>query len=234
MSLRIVALALVATFGCAASKAIETDKDYRETIHNATLEELADGIELAVIDAPLSVRVYYRGNCGLEQKPLPEIPLPRIDLKLPPKGDSNIERVRSIFRNIDSVQVIEDEGKIIRVRLGNPDERILLTEISLLTFTPDEQYNRRLAIKVIDGAPEVLEAAARLGLQQTLGPVFGLLATPDESLPSLPPTIENVNMDEALDLVAITFQSNVTFGACATQYMVEDFGKLDPSNNQTR
>jgi hypothetical protein len=226
MRLWIAVVVLAVCCGCATAKTDETNQDFRKTIYDATLEEVAESIGLSVRDAATSVRLYYRGDCDPSPKPLVMVPFPKVELKLPPKGASDVTRIRSIFRGNDSVRVTEGRSGIIRIRIGDPAEDILRTRIRLLTFTPDEQYNGRLAITVIDTAPEVLEATAEMGLNQTLPPVFGILVAPHDSLPSLPPVIQNVNMDEALDLVAMTFRSNVTFGVCSNQYMLEYLGTL--------
>lgn len=219
-------LPLLIFFGCASSSGVESARELRSNARNATLQDVTDNIKSAISADPVPVRIYFRGDCESRADHFREVQFPKIELSLPPSGSTTVDRVRSMFRNNNYVTVNQEYNRIIRIKIYKPNEDILLTEIPLIQFTPEEQYNRRQAITVIDTSPEVLKTANELGINRTLGPVFDLIVPPQEGLPSLPSKIENVTMDEALDIVATKFRSMISFGICESRYTIRDLGRV--------
>lgn len=193
-----------------------------------TFSSMIFNIQLAVKDTDKSIRIYFRGYCDENHMPYyQEIPFPIVKLRTPPQGTSEVLRVRSIFKDDKSVAILEDAKGIIRIRIGDPEDDILRTRIHRLTLSSQEQYNARFAIGSMERAPEVKEAARKMGLEQTVPRLSGLVTPSSERFPHLPPAIENKSMDEMLDLIAVTLHSIVIFGACSDQYMVYDAGRLE-------
>jgi hypothetical protein len=85
------------------------------------------------------------------------------------------------------------------------------------------------AIFAIEGSHEVVTAMNTHGIHRDSRPFSLFTAGPDENLPHLPEAISNVTMDQALDLVALTFGGIVEYGTCEKQptYTVHFIGGRD-------
>ena len=227
MRLLLLAVIWIYCYGCSPSATISNSQENQKENSEETFKNLIENIRLVLNESDNSVRVYFSGECGQGAELLfQEVSFPKIRLTQPVSGNDDIIQIRSIFHKNEPVKVFQDRNGIIRVRIGDPDDKLLKTNISVLRFTPDEQYNSRLAVDVIDDAPEVIEMAENIRVRPTSRlALFGLLVAPSEEFPRLPEVVENVTMDEALDLVASTLGDIIVFGICSDQYTVRAYGR---------
>lgn len=161
------------------------------------------------------IRLYYRGAC--DPKSAAPVPFPFTKVQPPAKGTTGLAAVRDIFRNDKNVTVTEKPVGIIRIWIGKMPSPILGTKLPLVTLEPDEQYNPMLAIGAIQSTKEVEAAMRALEVDKVLALAGGsVVKQPAKRLSHLPPSIKGVTMDQALDVIAKTFQGIVIYGACAT------------------
>lgn len=160
-----------------------------------------------------SGRIYYTAVCQSYDKS-PIVAFPRFEVLPPLKGETGQAAVRDVFRSDQDVTVTEHERGIVRIRIGNVPDAILDTKISALTFGSLSQYNSTLAIGAIESNSEVQAAMRKLGVQVPLKVYNMLVIQPAAGLPHLPPTLTDVTVDQALDIVATTFKGIVMYGAC--------------------
>jgi len=97
------------------------------------------------------------------------------------------------------------------------------------------QYNPVLAVSAIENTQEVKAAMHRLGVRPVQTLAAQLLIQPAPGLPHLRSSIKDITVDQALDLIAETFNGIVVYGACGDLFRIDfaDMGCLkDPA--QTR
>lgn len=160
-----------------------------------------------------AARLYFASRCSISRD-RPWLPFPRLTLVPNPPGATSLEAVQAMFRSEPDTVVTKDRSGIIRIRVGAVPIALLSTRIARLTFRPEARWNSYPAIWNIRDASEVQAAMHRLNLQLPGGLVDILLTEPSENLPHLPPSLENVTMDQALDTVARTFRDLVIYGVC--------------------
>lgn len=164
------------------------------------------------------VRIYYGTRCNSDfdspntDHPVP-FPFTRVD---PAFGQSTgVAAIRSIFRRDKNVEVTEDAGGIIRIWIGVAPQGILKTRLSKLKLDSTAQYNPDVAFGSIIDTPEMDRAmhALRFANPPTLG---GTIAEPLQGLPHLPPTLQAMTVEQALDEIAKTWAGEgiVVYGAC--------------------
>jgi len=160
-------------------------------------------------------RIYYSTVCNTKDGET--LPFPRVDVRAPSEGASGVAGVREIFTRDKHVTVSEDRSGIIRVTIGQPAAELLQTRIRSITFTQHEQYNPELAIAGVLNSSDVEAAMRRMGFEQPDIVLSGAIAVPEAGvpLPHLPPSMQDVTMDEALDSVARTFGGIVIYQTCA-------------------
>lgn len=148
-------------------------------------------------------------------------PYPRFpQLTLMPSSEhaAGLEAVREIFRREQDAHVTEDRSGIIRIVIGALPTDLLSTKIARLTFSANARWNPILAITAIEGSTEVVAARRKLNLLPSpparLRVIDIILGPTGNNYPHLPPSLENVTLDQALDAVATTFKQLVIFGAC--------------------
>ena len=93
----------------------------------------------------------------------------------------------------------------------------------MLPLEQNQQYNARTAINALERTNEIKNASERLGLKQTVPTWLGIGVSPSNEFPSLPAVLEKVTMDEVLDMIAVTLDDIVIYGACASQYTVRAY-----------
>lgn len=219
--LLLISALLALCFGCVTSPAIDSKLGDPYEAGDDARRNFVSNIRLALSGSDSPIRVYFEGSCSQEYKDrFREVIFPQINVTTPLKEGTDVEKIRSIFLNDETVSISQGEDSIIRVRIGEPDEEILKTEIDSLTFDIDVQYTSTLAVEAINGAPEVFAMVDKLGLEQTITFRIVRIVPPLDEYPRLPETIQDVTMDEALDLIAITFGDIVMYGACSNRYNV--------------
>jgi len=157
-------------------------------------------------------RLSYLAPCyGNDGDP---VPFPTVNVQVPTKGKTGLAAVREMFKNDKEVLVTEQRSGVINVMIGKAPAEVLQTRISLVTLKPLEQYNAVLAITAITKTKEVAAVMRKLRLEEPLV-IAGLgIVEPEKGLPHLPPSMKDITVDQALDLVAKTFKGIVFYGAC--------------------
>ena len=171
-------------------------------------------------------RVYYSAACEGQTVPLPEA-----EVQPPSKGSTGLAAVRSMFRNNRYATVTEDKAGIVRIKIGTVPDAILHTKISTLTISPMDQYDERSAIVAIENTKEVQSSMRRLGIRLPVIPYIGAVQMPISGLPHMPASVTNITMDQALDIVAVTFGNDILYGVCDQSGMfdIEINSKFGPS-----
>ena len=73
-------------------------------------------------------------------------------------------------------------------------------------LSPRQRYNIIEAEAAIEGAKEVKAAIQKLRLEQPVVVISELVQEPMQGVPHLPAHIKDVTLDQALDLLATTFE----------------------------
>ena len=173
-------------------------------------------------------RIYYSGAC--KEGHVYGALFPPIDVQAPLGNDTGFDAVRDIFRNEVDVSVAAGQDGIIRIVIGRVPVSILNTQIAVLSFVPSQQYSFNPALWRITDSNEVSAAERKLGVSASEPPVrTSLLMEPAEGLPHLPASMTNVTLDQALDVVATTFEGIIFYGTCTEpdRYVIY-FEKLEP------
>jgi hypothetical protein len=165
-------------------------------------------------------RFYYEASCPPGEMDYP-LAFPRVDVQPPLRGVTDLDFVRSIFRQAKENWVAEKVDGIIRIRFGNAPDAILQTQIHRLNLEPIEQFNPLLIIDAIVNSPDVRSAMAELHVVVPQRVYSMIFTPPAEGLPHLPSEISNVTMDQALDMIARTWSGVVLYGACTQTGMYE-------------
>jgi len=162
-----------------------------------------------------AIRLYYRADCQPMKDSVVDysVPFPFFPLQAPSPDKTGVEAVREIFKNAQDVRIAEEPRGIIRIWIGKVPTEILRTRISLLTLDRQAQYDPSFAIGAIESTKELEATETSLGVREVPN-VGGLVAPAENGLPSLPASLKNLTVDEALDMIAKTWGGPVVFGAC--------------------
>lgn len=160
-----------------------------------------------------SARLYYAGLC---RGGMPSAPFAKLKLRSPTKGKTGLAAVREIFAENKHVRVTQSRSGIIRINVGDVPSDLLQTKIAMLRFNPDQQYTEELALIAIQSAREVEVAMRKHGFEHPVVVTSIMVLGPAPGRPHLPKRITNVTLDQALDLVAKTFEGIVTYEECRT------------------
>lgn len=144
---------------------------------------------------------------------------PEMKFRAPAKGQKGLEAIRYMFGDDPHTEVSEDPSGMVRITIGKVSAELLGTKVHSLAFSQRAQYNPQLpvpdgSIDTILSAPEVKTVMAKLKVS-TIGGFFEIIeAPPIETDPHLPPSMNDVTVDEALDIVARTFGGVVSYEEC--------------------
>lgn len=141
-------------------------------------------------------------------------PLPRLNFDLPVKGASGLDAIHQMIAREPQVTVSQDASGMIRVVIGKPPTEILGTRIEQLSLNKYAQYSPELSLVKLDTANEILAAEKRLDMHFPLETMSIIVSGPIKGAPHLPPTLDNVTLDQALDDVARTFAGFVFYKTC--------------------
>jgi hypothetical protein len=158
-------------------------------------------------------RIYYRAKCQPDDNY--PIPFPAMRLQAPTRSNSVIKEVQSMFLDSRAVSVTQEHANAIGIRIGNPQVSVLRTDISVLALNPTQQFDIDSAISTVELAPEVQATMNRLRLRMPSRISNQLVQEPIAGLPHLPPVMKNITADQALNLVAATFDGVVVYGFCS-------------------
>jgi hypothetical protein len=174
----------------------------------------------AVKSAKAGGRIYFSTACTRPDQY--RVPFPKTDVQPPSKNTLPVLALHAAFQGDKNVTITEDHS-VIRVRIGNPPDTILSTNISQLNLTPEAQYNPEEAIGEVLHAKEVSVAEEKLGIVFPLAMSDHIVAPPLEETPHLPKSIQGISVDQALDMVAKTFGVAVIYGAesCSVEHMID-------------
>ncbi len=170
---------------------------------------------LALISTGKAARVYYHGTCGKDGEY--NMQFPSVKVHSPTKGKQGIAAVQDMFSEDPTVVVSEDPSGIVRVRIGDVATQLLDTEVHSLVFSQLAQYNPIApagAVDTVERAPEVKAVMAKLKLDQLSDPTDTIEQQPLDTAPHLPPTMNDVTVEQAFDAIAKTFGGILVYGEC--------------------
>jgi hypothetical protein len=154
-----------------------------------------------------AARINYAGVCPGQNKLL----FPTVDVQPPSQGSTGITAVRQIFQNDRQVTVTQDRPAMFRITIGSVSTSALQTKIPALTLTSASQYTPMSAVVAISNA---LQTYAVEHLERASTVIDIIVRAREKGAPHLPPLMQNVTVDDALDSVARTFKGIVLYGAC--------------------
>jgi hypothetical protein len=181
-------------------------------------DSLRDALAPALTATGSAARLYFVTQCSTRlsfghEESYPRFP--RLTLAPNPAHAAILEAVREMLRNERDAIATEDRSGIIRITIGVVPTALLNTRITRLTFEPIARWNPAVAIEAIENVSEVTAAMRRLNQQIPLYTINRIVTQPgDNRLPHLPPSLQNVTTDQALDAVARTFRQLVIYGEC--------------------
>jgi len=118
------------------------------------------------------------------------------------------------LRDDQRASVDQDAAGVIRVRIGDFPPSFFQTKIASVRFDSEERYNEPFAIGVIESTREMRAAKARLRILDSPIPYFGPVQEPMAGLPHLPAKLRNLTADQAVDIVAKTFDLVIIHQLC--------------------
>jgi hypothetical protein len=142
-----------------------------------------------------------------------DTPFPEILVARPLNDIGDVATLRRFFAKDSRVRIV-DSNDIIRIKFGEIPAAILQTKIAEIKFSQEDQYNPELAVMKIENAPEVRAQMSKLGIQTLSLPMNMILQQPMPGFIHLPPIMREITMDEALDVVATTFNGVVETAYC--------------------
>jgi hypothetical protein len=206
----LVAIAWALPGVCATSKSDDTW--YRESLNNQ--REVMGALWPVLRSAGQPGRLNVLAYCPPNYRS--RLVFPRVRVLPAPEGSSGLTAAKAVFSQDKNVLVSQSADGIFHIVVGHVPEAVLHTAIARLDFDVVGQYNSWAAIDGIVQSDEVQTAMKRLKLRRPLKYYAIPVVPPLEGLPHLPTTVTNVTMDQALDLVAKTFQGIVLYELCET------------------
>jgi hypothetical protein len=191
-----------------SSEAIGGTQPEQRAVLKRNLGEALDSTDMAV-------RIYFSGAC---HKPDGyALLLPNVRIHSPGKDKTGFEAIQEMFAGDPDVAVSKDRPGIVTIKIRRISTDVLDAKIPMLVFSKNAQYNAMgpgSAIGVITGTGEYKAALTRMKAENLETLQGGLATLPSETSPHLPPSIKDTTIDEALDLVAKTFDGVVIYGEC--------------------
>jgi hypothetical protein len=176
---------------------------------------IVEHIQSALSSTQYSVRLYFHGVCNADGENRLVFPSSTV---LPTTGnEKGIAAIREMFRDDQNVVVSVDSSNVVRIYIGHVYRQILDTNLSSLKLTTFAQYNPDGpggAIELLESAQPVQAAMQDLGTRQEPAFYIGLDQPALRKRPHLPPSISDITLDQALDVVARTFPGVVVYGEC--------------------
>lgn len=156
-------------------------------------------------------RMNYAGICQGQDRVL----MPSVYADPAPQGSTGIAAVRQIFRNDPQVAVTEDQSEIITITVGRFSKSSLQTRLPVLTLDSEAQYDPYVALKRIEAQLNAYAVEHGLHFGRGASSFDHVAGQPVAGAPHLPPLMQNVTIDDALDSVARTFKVIVLYGTCS-------------------
>ena len=192
---------------------VPTTSAYGADRHDAT-ESSSEGSSSVVdyfygaLDGVSSARIDLRSpNCHDESDDVPR------DVVLPVLSQpTDIRDLKRAFLNNKDL-VVEGAPPLLHITVGSPLKAVLRTRLHRLSFDAAAQYSAAYAIRAIESTPEFMKA---IGLHQPPSSlIFGVPFGVDYKYASkLPPTLDGVTVEKALDILATTFGGIVVYREC--------------------
>jgi hypothetical protein len=157
-----------------------------------------------------AARIDYAGTCTGRKK----LVLPTVDVQPTSQGITGVTAVREIFRNDPQVTVTRGHSGMLRVTIGNVSTSALQTKIPALTLDSYSQYSPLSAVAAIAFWLNTYAAEHSMHLGMAAIVIDIIVSGPIPGAPHLPPRMQNVTVDDALDSVARSFKGIVLYGTC--------------------
>lgn len=157
-----------------------------------------------------AARINYAGICAGKNQLL----FPSVEVQPASPKATGITAVRQIFQNDPHVAIIQDESGLFRITIGSVSTSALRTRMPVLTLRSGSQYTPESAVDTIAIALETYAVNHKLSLGMASLVIDHIDNGPVEGAPHLPPLMQKVTVDDALDAVARTFNGIVLYGSC--------------------
>ena|GEM_PF-5019312 len=182
------------------------------------MERLSDALAPVLTSSGSAARLYFANRCATSRDASGNesayVSFPQLTLSSGPTSSTPLDAVRAIFSNQQDA-LVTDRAGMVRITLGVVQPTLLNTKIARLAFTTNARWNPIWAILTIEGQPEMQSAMRKLNVRLPHWRIIDVILGPTgEKYPHLPPALENVTADQALDAVATTFKQLVIYGEC--------------------
>lgn len=204
---------LASTTGCLGATTIGAKKDVASRESMDAAAAFFKALNSALSSSGEVARVSYHEECLFDD--FGYMVPPKIEIHAPAKDHKGLQAVQEMVRGDPNIKVSEDSG-IVRISIGDVSKEFLSTRFHSVKFNQVAQFNPRDvgAVDAVEDAPDVKDAMARLKVTQVGVYIDHLVEPPLESLPHLPPTISDMTVNQAYDLIAKTFHGVVLYGEC--------------------
>lgn len=122
--------------------------------------------------------------------------------------------VRALFAGDRNVRVKNGGPHLVRVYIGSVSDTALNMRISALRLGRADRYSPDSAILAIEYNRQLCTALQKIGYSFPVAYMDFLSSLPSRNLPSLPPVMEDVTLDQVLDRIARTFNGIVIYSQC--------------------
>ncbi len=159
-----------------------------------------------------SARLNYSAVC---EPPL-YLPVPPRSIRIipPPNSRGGLAAVKAVFSKEPTARVAAGPGGLIRIALGTPPHSILRVKLPHVALRGAQRTSARSAIGALLQLPE-LQARMREEGYEPLPYLDSRLSARRKLGGVLPSSIDGATLDQALDLIALTFRDVITYGACS-------------------
>ena len=124
------------------------------------------------------------------------------------------KRRPEIFRRDHEVKVTGSARAIVRIRIGNVPQKLLMTRIRDLRLQPRDRYDPSLIIAALENSNEVVHAIDALDMRPASVLHINQTQWPRPGLPYLSWNARDITVDKVLDELAVVFKGVVVYGVC--------------------
>ena len=215
-SIRVLGLALLACLVCDATAAggatspLPSDS-YSLSDYQRDLARISGALRPVLTGGTTGVRLSYAATCAADTN-LP--PIPPVILNEAPQSSLGLSAGKEIFRRDQDVKVTGSTRGIVRIRIGNVPQKLLMTRIRELKLQSRDQYNPGLIIAALENSTEMGRSLDALDMRPSSVLHINQTQWPEPGIPHLSSVSRDITVDEVLDELAVVFKGVVVYGVC--------------------
>lgn len=157
------------------------------------------------------VRLSYGATCTAATNLPPVQPLMLDEAS---QSSVGVSAAREIFRRDHEVKVTSGARAIVRIRIGNVEQKLLMTRVRDLRLQLRDQYDPGLIIAALENTDEMVHAINELDMRPASVLHINPTQWPGPRIPHLSSKSLDMTVDEILDELAAVFRGVVVYGAC--------------------